>query len=97
MAKEHLVKAFRDQLETEFLKTKDLADEDPVSVPTDVAAIVDPPRYEGARIDVLNYCPWKHGRARLIQTARCLVVQSFVRALVVEHLPKPVELPLLQS
>ena len=40
MTEEDLVKAFRDQFETEILKTEDLADENPVFVPTDVATIV---------------------------------------------------------
>jgi hypothetical protein len=37
MTEEHLVKVLCDSLETEILKTKYLANEDPVFVPTDVA------------------------------------------------------------
>ena len=44
LTEEHLVKVFRNQLETEILKAKDFADEDSVLVPTDVATIVDSPR-----------------------------------------------------
>jgi hypothetical protein len=79
LTEENLVKAFRDQFESEFLKAKDLADKDPVLVPINVATIVDAPRHEAVRIDVLDYGAWKHRRAGLIQAARRLVVQSFVR------------------
>ena len=46
----YLVKIFLDLLEAENLKSKDLADEHPVFMPADVAAVVDSPEFKSLRM-----------------------------------------------
>ena len=49
-----LVKLFLDVLEAENLKSKDLANEHPAFMPTDVAAVVDSPDFKSLRMNVLD-------------------------------------------
>ena len=49
------VKVFLDLLQTENFKSKDLANEHPVFMPADVAAVVDSPEFKSHRIDVLDW------------------------------------------
>jgi hypothetical protein len=46
ITEEDLVEVFRYLLKAELFKAEDLADENPVLMPTDVAAVIDSPRYE---------------------------------------------------
>ena len=96
LAKEDLVKVFGNQLETEILKAKYFADEDPVLVPTDVAAVVHSSCQEACRVDELDQCARKHHGAGLVNAAGRLIVQSLMRPLVVEDLPELIKLLLLQ-
>ena len=45
----------RDQLKPEFFEAKDLADKDPVLMPTDISGVVHPSQQKAFRIDVLGY------------------------------------------
>jgi hypothetical protein len=46
-------------------------------------------------IDELDHNPWEHNGAGLVKAAVRQIIQPFVRPLVIEHLPEPVELCLL--
>jgi hypothetical protein len=96
ITKEDLVKVFADMLKADLFEAEYLADEHPALVPTDVAAVVHPSCQEALRVDEFDQCARKHHGAGLVNAAGRLVVQSFVRPLVVEHLPEPIKLLLLK-
>jgi hypothetical protein len=52
ITEEDLVKVFLYLLDAKLFKTKDLADKDPILVPTDVSTIVDPSGDEALRVDI---------------------------------------------
>jgi hypothetical protein len=68
-----------------------LAYKDPVLVPTDVSTAVHSPRYEASWISELDRRSWKHDGAALIEARGCFVLQSLMRALMVEHVPEAIE------
>ena len=77
------------------LESKDFADEDPVFVPADVAAIVHPSQKETLRVCELGQPAWPSDGAPVVQTRWNLVVQALMRALVIEHVTKVIEPALL--
>ena len=69
-----LVEVFIDLLEAESFKSKDLADEYPAFVPTDVAAVVHSPRHEPMRINELDRISRQYHRTWLIYAAGSRIV-----------------------
>src|ERR1035437_2644159 len=83
-------------LKADLFEAEYLADEHPVLVPTDVAAIVHSSCQVAWRVDELDQCARKYHGAGLVNAAGRLIVQSLVRPFVVEHLPELIELLLLK-
>src|ERR1019366_214108 len=83
-------------LKADLFEAEYFAAEHPVLVPTDVAAVVHSSCQETLRVDEFDQCARKHHRAWLVNAAGRLIVQSFVRSLVIEHLPEPIKLLLLK-
>jgi hypothetical protein len=95
ISKEDSIKPWRDQLESQLFEAKYLADEDPVLVPADVAAIVHPSQKETLRVRELWQLTWQSNGAGVVETRWDLVVQALMRALVIEHVAKVIEAALL--
>jgi hypothetical protein len=60
-------------------------------VPADVSCVVHSPQQKAFRIGVLRHRSWQSNRAGMVKTCRCLIVQAFMRTLVVEHVAKAIE------
>src|ERR1700733_6168997 len=97
VSKEDSVEPRCDQLDTQLFEAEYLADEDPVLVPADVAAIVDSSQQETLRVRVLWQLARQSDRTGDVETCGNLVVQALVRALVIEHVAKVIESALLRA
>jgi hypothetical protein len=95
VSKEDSVKPWCDQLERQLFEAEHLADENSVFVPADVAAIVHPSQKQTLHVGELRQLAWQSDGAGVIQTRQDLVVQTLMRALVVEHVAKAIEAALL--
>lgn len=69
LAEEDLVEVVGHKLKSQILKAKDLADEHPVLMPADIAAIVYPPDQESLGVDEFNQIARKHYGTGLVQAS----------------------------
>ena len=97
VSKEHSVELWCDQLKSQLFEAEYLANEDSCLVPADVSAIVHPSQKKSLRVGKLWQLAWHSYGARMVDTCRDLVVQTLMRALVVEHITKVVEAGLLRA
>ena len=95
LSKENSIKPRCDQLNSQLFEAEYFADEDPVLVPADVAAIVDSSQLETLRVPELWQLARQSDRAGDVETCGNLIVQALVRAFVVEHVAKVIEAALL--
>ena len=91
VSKEDSVKPRCDQLDSQLFEAEYLADEDPVFVPADVAAIVHPSQKKILRVRELRQLAWQSDGAGMVETRWDLVVQALVRTVVVKHVAKIIE------
>src|SRR5258708_4154140 len=95
VSKEHSVELRCDHLKSQLFEAEYLADEDSGLVPTDVSAIVHPTQQNAFRVNELRQLAWQPDSAWVVETCWDLVVQPFVRTLIVEHVAKVVKAALL--
>jgi hypothetical protein len=95
VSKEDSIKPWCDQLECQLFEAEYFADEDSVFVSADVAAIIHPTQKETLRVRELRQLAWQSDGAGVVETRWDLVVQALMRALVIEHVAKVIEAPLL--
>ena len=95
VSKEDSVEPRCDQLDTQLFEAEYFADEDPVLVPADVAAIVDSSQQETPCVPELWQLAGQSDRTGDIETCGDLIVQALVRTLVIEHIAKVIESALL--
>src|ERR1700679_800750 len=95
ISKEDSVKPWCHRLEAQLFEAEYLADEDPRLMPTDVSAVVDASQQKAFRVNVLRQLARESDGAGLVETRWNLVVQPFVRTLIVEHVAKVIEAALL--
>jgi hypothetical protein len=97
VSKEDSIKPWCYQLESQLFEAEYLADEDPVFVPADVAAIVHPSQKETLGVREPRQLAWQSDEVRVVETSWDLIVQALMRALVVEHVAKAIEAALLRE
>src|SRR5271154_5392662 len=97
VSKEHSVELWCDQLKSQLFEAEYLANEYSCLVPADVSAIVHPSQKKSLRVGKLWQLAWHSYGARMVDTCRDSVVQTLMRALVVEHIAKVVEAGLLRA
>ena len=91
VSKEDSVKPWCHRLESQLFEAEYLADEYSCLVPTDVSTIVHPSQKKSLRVVELRQLARESDGARLVETRWNLVVQPFVRTLIVEHVAKVIE------
>lgn len=66
-------------------------------MPTDVSAVVHPSQKKSLGVLEFRQLAWKSDGAWVVETRWNLVVQPFVRSLIVEHVAKAIEAALLST
>jgi hypothetical protein len=89
------IKPWCDQLKRQLFEAEYLADEDSVFVPADVAATVHLSQKETLRVRELRQLAWQSGGAGVVEPRWDLVVQSLMRAFVVENVAEVIEAALV--
>jgi hypothetical protein len=97
VSKENSVEIWCDQLKSQLFKAKHFANEYPSFVPADVAAVVHPSEKNTLRVCVLRQLAWHSNGAGNVNTCWNLVVQTLMRALIIEDVAKLIEAALLRA
>ena len=97
VSKEDSVKPWRDRIERQFFEAEYLADEDSIFVPADIAAIVHSSEKNTLRVLVLRQLARHSNGAGNVNTRWNVVVQTLMRALIIEDVAKLIEAALLRA
>jgi hypothetical protein len=89
VSKEDSVKPWCHRLESQLFEAEYLADDYSCLVPTDVSAVVHPSQKKSLGVVELRQLARESDGAGLVETRWNLVVQPFVRTLIVEHVLIP--------
>jgi Domain of unknown function (DUF892) len=97
VSKEDPVELGCDQLKSQLFETEYFADKDSGFVPADIAAIVHPSEKNTLRVRVLRQLARHSNGAGNVNICRNLVVQTLMRALIIEDVAKLIEAALLRA